>query len=72
MWKKNILEDLETELLEYKIIGEFLAEVKKKFRRGDKEIVKVVELKKLEQEEKTMKEFIQKFRKAVRESRYEE
>ena len=43
MWKENILEDLESGNLEYEIAEEFLAELNKKFRREDKETVKVVE-----------------------------
>ena len=48
MWKENILEDLEGGLLEYKMVGEFLANIKKEFRGGDKKLVKVAELKRLE------------------------
>ena len=48
MWKENILEDLEAELLEYEIAGEFLADIKKEFGEGDKETVKVAKLKRLE------------------------
>ena len=48
VWKKNILEDLEGELLEYETVGEFLANVRKEFEDGDKESVKVAELKRLE------------------------
>jgi len=58
VWKKNILEDLEAEVLEYKIAREFLADIKKKFGGRDKETVKVAELKRLEQGEKTIEEFI--------------
>ncbi len=36
--------------------GEFLADIRKEFGGEDKEIVKVAELKRLEQEEKTMEE----------------
>ena len=43
-----MLEDLEEGLLEYKTVGEFLADIKKEFRGGDKELVKVAELKMLE------------------------
>jgi len=43
-----MLKDLEEGLLEYKTVGEFLADIKKEFRGGDKEIVKVAELKRLE------------------------
>ena len=71
VWKKNILEDLEAGKVEYESAGEFLAELKKEFGEGDKEAVKVVELKKLEQGGRTMEEFMQEFKRAARESRYE-
>jgi len=44
--------------LEYEIVGEFLADIKKKFEGGDKEMVKVAELKILEQGERTIEEFV--------------
>ena len=34
--------------MEYELVGEFLAELKREFGGGDKEVVKVTELKKLE------------------------
>ena len=71
VWKENMLEDLEGGLLEYENIGEFLADIRKEFGGGDKKSVKVVELRRLEQEEKTMKEFVQEFRRAARGNRYE-
>ena len=43
-------------------MGEFLAGLKKEFR-GDEKAVKVAELKKLEQEGRTMEEFMQEFKK---------
>ena len=67
-----MLEDLEVRLLEYKTVGKFLVDIKKEFREGDEEEVKVAELRRLEQGSKTMKEFIQKFRRIARESGYEE
>jgi len=70
VWKKNILEDLEAGEREYKSAGEFLAGLKKEFERGDEEAVKVAELRRLEQEGKTMEEFVQEFRRVVRESGY--
>jgi len=70
VWKENILEDLEGGLLEYETVGEFLADIRKEFG-GDKESVKVAELKRLEQRGKTMEEFVQKFRRVVKESGYE-
>ena len=48
VWKENILENLESGNLEYEIAEEFLAELKKEFGEGDKEVVKVAELKRLE------------------------
>jgi len=66
-----MLKDLEGEILEYETIGEFFANIRKEFGRGDKEVVKVAELKKLEQEGKTIEEFVQEFRRAARESGYE-
>ena len=56
--KENILEDLEGGLLEYETAEEFLADIKKEFGRGDKEIVKIAELKRLEQGGKTMEKFV--------------
>ena len=47
VWKENVLEDLEKRTLEYESVGEFLAVIKKEFEGGE-ELVKVVELKKLE------------------------
>jgi len=43
-----MLEDLEAEVLEYEIVGEFLVDIRKEFGRGDEESVKIAELKKLE------------------------
>jgi len=57
--------------LEYETAGEFLADIKKEFVEGDKEMVKVAELRMLEQESNIMEEFVQEFRRAARESRYE-
>ena len=47
--------------LEYVIIGEFLINLKKKFGGGDNKMIKVVELKKMEQGGRTMEEFVQEF-----------
>jgi len=49
MWKENVLEKLEAGELEFETVGEFLAEIKKEFGRGEEESVKAAELKKLEQ-----------------------
>ena len=47
VWKENILEDLEGELLEYELVGEFLVNIKREFRGGDEKLIKVAELKML-------------------------
>ena len=52
VWKENILEDLKVGEIEYESAGEFLAGLKRELGRGDKEAVKVAELKRVEQEGK--------------------
>ena len=59
MWKENMLEKLEAGELEFETIGEFLAEIKKEFGEGEEELVRVAELRKLEQGGKMMEEFVQ-------------
>ena len=72
IWKENMLEDLEGGLLEYETVGEFLANIKREFRGGEEEeSVKAAELRRLEQGNKTMEEFVQEFRRVARESGYE-
>ena len=66
------MEDLEGGLLEYETAGEFLADIKKEFGKEDEEGVKVVELKRLEQGRRIIEEFVQEFRRAAKESGYEE
>ena len=66
-----MLEELEAGELEFETVGEFLAEIKKEFRGGEEELVKIAELKKLEQRRRTMEEFVQKFKRTVRGSGYE-
>ena len=68
--KENVLEDLKIEVLKYKMAGEFLADLRKKFGKRYEEIVKAVELRRLEQGRKIIEEFIQEFRKVARESKY--
>ena len=58
--------------VEFKLAEEFLLELRKEFREGDEKAIKVAELKRVEQGRRTIKEFVQKFRRAVRESRYKE
>jgi len=35
VWKENLLEDLEVRVLEYEIVGEFLADLRKEFREEE-------------------------------------
>jgi len=57
--------------IEHEMVEEFLTSLKKEFSGGEEESVKAVELRKLEQEERTMEEFVQEFKRAARGSRYE-
>lgn len=72
IWKENILKDLESKSLECVIVGKFLMDLKKKFSSRDNKTIKVAELKKVKQESRTIKEFVQKFRRVARESKYKE
>jgi len=45
VWKENLLEDLEVEEVEFGSVGEFLLELKRKFKE---ESVKIAELKRIE------------------------
>ena len=56
--------------MEYETVEEFLANLSKEFGGREEGTVKVAELRRLEQERKTIKEFVQKFRRAARGSRY--
>ena len=71
VWKENVMEELEVEEMEYETAEKFLTVLKKKFGGREEETVKVEKLRKLEQGEKTMEEFIQEFKRAVRGSGYE-
>jgi len=65
IWKKNIIEDLENNSLVFATMKEFLTDFKQEFGRGDDKMIKV------DQESRIIEEFVQKFKRAVRESRYE-
>ena len=58
MWKKNVMENLESRDLGYIIIGEFLSNLKEEFDSWDNKTMKVVELKKIEQENKIIEKFV--------------
>jgi len=66
------MRNLENGSLEFAIVEELilLMNLKKESGGGDNEIMKVAELKKVEQKSRTMEEFVQKFKRAVRESKY--
>jgi len=64
------MEKLKTGEIEFELAGKFLAEIKKEFGGGDEESVKVAELKKIEQGERMMEEFVQDFKKVARGSGY--
>jgi len=71
IWKENVMEKLEVGEVEYESVEEFLTSLRKEFRGGEEESVKAAELRKLEQEGRTMEEFIQEFKRAARGSGYE-
>jgi len=70
IWKENVMEELEVGEMEYETAEEFLTVLKKEFGGGEEEAVKAAELRKLEQGGRTMKEFVQEFKRAVRGSGY--
>ena len=55
IWKKNIIEDLEEES---EIVEKFLVDLKKEFGREDNEMIKVAELKKVKQKDRTIEKFV--------------
>ena len=61
-----MLEDLKIEVLKYEMAEEFLADLRKKFEGEEEKTVKTVELRRLEQDGKTMKDFVQEFRRSAR------
>ena len=65
------MEELEAGEVEYEIAEEFLISLKKEFGGGEEESVKAAELRKLEQGGRMMEEFVQEFKRAARDSRYE-
>ena len=58
IWKENVLEELEVGELEFETVEQFLTEIKREFGGGKKKLVKVVELRKLEQGGRTMEKFV--------------
>ena len=72
VWKENVMEELESGEVEYELVEDFLTSLKKEFEGGEEKSVKAAELRKLEQGERTMEEFVQEFKWAARGSGYEE
>jgi len=71
VWKENVIEEIKAEEVEYESAEEFLTSLRKEFGVGEEESVKAAELRKMEQGEKIMEEYVQEFKRAARGSRYE-
>ena len=71
VWKENVIDEIEAGEVEFESVEEFFTCLKKEFGGGEEELVKVAELRKLEQGGRTMEEFVQEFKRAVRGSGYE-
>ena len=56
-----MLEDLEGGTLEYETVGEFFVNIRKEFGGRDEEAVKAAELRRIEQGERTIEEYMQEF-----------
>jgi len=66
-----LLKNLESGKVEFRSTEKFLLKLKKKFSGEDEKLVKVAELKKVEQEGRTIEKFVQKFRRVARKNGYE-
>jgi len=66
------MKDLKSGNLSYATVGEFLADLKEEFGGEYNEMIKVVELKKVEQEGKIIEKFVHKFRRVARDRGYKE
>jgi len=66
------MEDLENRSLVYAIVGEFLTDLKQEFGGENNKMMKMTELKKVEQRSRMIEKFIQKFRRTARDNGYEE
>ena len=67
-----MLKNMKAEEMQFESAEDFLAELRRNFEESNNELAKVAKLKKTEQRVKTMKEFVQEFRRAARDSRYKE
>ena len=66
VWKENIMDELESEEVEYELVEEFLICLRKEFGEGEEESVKAAELRKLEQGGRTIEEYVQEFKRVAR------
>ena len=57
VWRENIIEELEIGEVEYKSVNKFFTILKKEFREGEEESMKVAELRKLEQGGRIMEKY---------------
>jgi len=71
VWKENVMEELEAGEIEHETVEEFLISLRKEFGGGEEELVKAVELRKMEQGGRMMEEYVQEFKRAAKGSRYE-
>ena len=71
VWKENVIEELESGEVEYESVEEFLTSLRKEFGGGEEESVKAAELRRMEQEGKTIEKYVQEFKRTARGSRYE-
>jgi len=58
IWKENVLEDLESGKLDYTIVVEFLADLKKNFSGRNNKTMKVAKFKKVEQGSRIIEKFV--------------
>jgi len=65
------MEELELGEMEYESAEEFLTCLRKEFGGGEEELVKVAELRRMEQGGKIMEEYVQEFKRTARGSGYE-
>ena len=52
------MEDLESKILSYVTVREFLSDLKEESSRGNNKMMKVAELKKVEQRSRTIEKFV--------------
>jgi len=71
VWNKNLLKEMKVGKIQFALVEDFLTKLKREFEERDNEPTKVAKLKKIEQDRKTIEEFVWKFNMTVRESRLE-